>query len=90
MPCKQYNKEKKKKLPTGILFLFVFRNIFINLHLQKNSYKSRSSPMIRKQCILVGVCVAQSVKPLTLDFGSGHDLGVVRSSSALGLSLIHI
>ena len=31
--------------------------------------------------------VAQSVKYLTLDFGLGHDLRVVRSSSALGSSL---
>jgi len=28
--------------------------------------------------------MAQPVKPLTLDFGSGHDLGVVRSSPMSG------
>ena len=31
-----------------------------------------------------GARVAQSVKRLTLDFGSGHDLTVVRSSPMLG------
>ena len=33
---------------------------------------------------LGAVWVAQSVKNLTLDVGSGHDLVVVRSSPALG------
>ena len=31
--------------------------------------------------------VAQSVKRTTLDFGSGHDLKVLRSSPALGSAL---
>ena len=34
-----------------------------------------------------GSVVAQSVKHLTLDFGSGHDLRVVRSSPASGSML---
>ena len=32
----------------------------------------------------MGACVAQSVKRPTLDFGSGHDLRIVRLSSVLG------
>ena len=35
-----------------------------------------------KKCHIKGAWVAQSVKCLTLDFGSGHDLMVVRSSPA--------
>jgi len=34
-----------------------------------------------------GLWVAQSVKHPTLDFGSGHDLGVLRSSPASGSAL---
>lgn len=34
-----------------------------------------------------GTWVAQRVKHLTLDFGSGHDLRVVSSSPALGFML---
>ena len=33
----------------------------------------------------MGAWVVQSGKYLTLDFGSGHDLKVVRSSSALSM-----
>ena len=33
------------------------------------------------------VCVAQSVKYLTLDFGSGHNCGVLELSPKLGSSL---
>ena len=32
-----------------------------------------------------GAWVAKSVKPLTLDFSSGHDLRVMRLGSALGM-----
>ena len=35
----------------------------------------------------MGDWVAQLVKQLTLDFGSGHDLRVVRSSPTLGFAL---
>ena len=35
----------------------------------------------------VGACVAQLVKRLTLDFGSGHNLTVMRSSPMLGSAL---
>ena len=34
-----------------------------------------------------GAWVAPSVKQMTLDFGSGHDLRVVRSGSMLGMEL---
>ena len=34
-----------------------------------------------------GAWVAQSVKNLTLDFGSGHDLRILRSSPMLGFVL---
>ena len=37
---------------------------------------------------LGGTCVAQSVKHLTLDFSSGHDLRIVRLSPASGSVLI--
>ena len=32
----------------------------------------------------MGACVAQLVEPLTHDFGSGHDLGVLGSRPTLG------
>ena len=35
-----------------------------------------------------GACMIQSVGCLTLDFSSGHDLGVVRSSLELGSMLV--
>ena len=34
-----------------------------------------------------GAWVAPSVKRLTLDFGSGHDLAILTSSSSLGSTL---
>jgi len=37
-----------------------------------------------KNSLMRGAWVAQSVRHLTLDFGSGHDLRVMRSSPASG------
>ena len=40
-----------------------------------------------RNCLPGGAWVGQLVKCLTLDFGSGHDLRVVRSSPQLGSTL---
>ena len=43
--------------------------------------------MFYKNFVIRGTWVAQQVKHPTLDFGSGHDLKVIRSSSALSSEL---
>ena len=43
-----------------------------------------SSPCLGTKCTFWGTWVAQPVKCLTPDFGSGHDLRVVRWNPVLG------
>ena len=43
--------------------------------------------MVSDKKVKKGDSVAQSVKYMTLDFGSGHDLRVMRSSPASGSML---
>ena len=52
------------------------------LHSRFQVFNSNIEKIVLRSCL-----VAQSTKHLTLDFGSGHDLRVVRSSPLLGFVL---
>ena len=81
---------KKPKMPWGLSLgwyhpVLHFSNLLELLSLLlRCPLCSCSSLFSSQKIIFLGCLVAQSVKHLTLDFSSGHDLRVVKSSSALG------
>ena len=68
------NKQTTYLLPHGITTMTCYESPILNY------FYSRIGG-------LQGPWMAQSVKPLTLDFGSWHDLMVVRLSPMLGFAL---